>query len=433
MARKSSIPIGRKRQMHPPSAGDPSVTPFVYYVGGSTPIYPPNTIYESARAALSGTDAKPLKTVLQERTKRGFVGGTVAVLPETWWNHYLLNYVNYFANNFSEPSEIEEQSVAALQIMAGAPPEEAWSKLVDFTISQMDVLSGWNKSWVKEDAERRGVFKGDDGNYYCRDLDGILVQIVGMKPFPETHLDFITDHILRGHGCVRQLFNVMSIFATAHEYEKDPSSFPRSMKAVLTDPGYGGTSYRWNLMQFQRTRSVRWRPASNVCDPDWLAADLLGRVTDTLDKDPWKERIEKNKTERSQLDEDCPFQMDYVVDSSLKIGTGEEIYVEFEGRTFRWTNGSPETKPAISVGYKDLNSHSIEDESLNRLLSIIVWEHRVPIVKEDGVGGPRRPIPHIWAPRSNFGLMVEPRYLLAASDNYPADRRVAHSSRVLCD
>jgi len=335
--------------MPAPSAGDPSATPFVYYVG-SMPIYPPNTIYESAKAAISESETKPLKTVLQERTKRGFVGGTVAVLPETWWSHYLLNYVNYFANNFSEPAEFEEQAAAALRIMAEGPPEEAWPKLIGLAVGEMDVLSGWNKSWVKEDAERSGVFKGDDGNYYCRDLDGILIQIVGARPLPETHLDFITDHILRGHGCLRQLFNVMSIFSTAHEYEKDPKSFPRSMKAVMTDPGFGGTSYKWNLMQFQRTRSVRWRPVSNLCDPDWLAAEMLARVTDTLDKDLWKDRIEKSKRERSELNEDCPFQMDYVVDSSLKIGTDDEVYFEFEGRTFRWTNGSPETKPGISVG-----------------------------------------------------------------------------------
>jgi len=62
---------------------------------------------------------------------------------------------------------------------------------------------------------------------------------------------------------------------------------------------------------------------------------------------------------------------------------------------------------------------------LNRLLSLIAWVHQAPIVKEDGVGGPRRAVPHIWAPRSNFGLLVEPRYLLAPSDNYSADRWLA--------
>jgi len=392
------------------NTGDSTLTPFVYFVGGVL-VYPPNTIYESARDALSEAYSKPLATILQERIRRGFVGGPVAVLPEAWWNHFLLSYLRYFANNFSDPGEMEAQAVTALTIMVSASPREAWPTLIDFILGQMDVLSGWNKCWIREDAERRGVFKGEDGNYYYHDLNGILVQINGAKTLPETHLDFITDHILRGHGCLRQIFNVLSAFAIAHEYAQDPSLFPRSMKAVLVEPRFDSTSHKWQLMQFQRTRSIRWRPLSNFCDPDWLAGDLLGRITDTLDRDVWKDRIEKQKDRPSRLDDDCPRQMDYVLDSSVSIGSDEEIYFSFEGRTFRWVNGTAETKATISVGYKDLNSHREEDELLNRLLSLLVWEHRQPIVKEDGVGGPRRPIPHIWAPRSNFGVRVDPQYL----------------------
>jgi hypothetical protein len=95
----------------------------------------------------------------------------------------------------------------------------------------------------------------------------------------------------------------------------------------------------------------------------------------------------------------------------LTIGTGEQIYFPFEGRIFRWINGTPETKATLSVGVKDINSHRAEDESLNRLLSLLVWEHRQPIVKESGVGGARRSLPLIWGPRMSTGVQIDPQYL----------------------
>lgn len=113
-----------------------------------------------------------------------------------------------------------------------------------------------------------------------------------------------------------------------------------------------------------------------------------------MDRNLWQEQqeqIEKQKDQPNSLDQDCPWQVDYVLDAGLTIGREEQIYFSFEGRTFRWINGTPETKATISVGVKDINNHKAEDESLNRLLSLLVWEHRHTIVKEDGVGGARRP------------------------------------------
>ena len=363
------------------NTGNSTGTPFVYFITG-TPVYPPNTIYESARDALTAPEHKSFHKTLKDLAKSGNVGGTWTILPEAMWYHFLLTYMNYFGNNFSEPGQMEQSALEALKLMTNKPPEAAWPDLVDYVTADIDNLSGWTKSWIKHSAEERKVFKGEDGNYYYPDFDGTLIQIVGAKTTEETHLDFITDQILRNYGCLRQIFNVFSTFAIAYEFDRDPSLFPRSMKAVLVEPKFDDTSHRWQLMQFERTRSIKWRPSSNFCDPDWLAGDLLARITDTLDRNLWQERVEKQKNQGNRLDEDCPWQLDYVLDSNLAIGKEEEIYFPFEGRTFRWINGTPETKATISIGVKDLKDHRTEDESLNRLLSVLVWEHRQPIVKE---------------------------------------------------
>ena len=396
----------------------------MYFVSG-TPVYPPNTIYDAANTALLAAREKLLQAVLKELAKVGDVGGTWAVLPEGWWYHFLLMYMNYFANNFSDTAEMEKSAIEVLKLMTKEPPESAWHDVVAHITGDIDNLSGWAKCWVRESAERRNVFKGEDGNYYFNDHDGTLVQIIGAKTTPETRLDFITDQVLRSYGCFHQVFNVFSALAIAHEFRRDPSLFPLSMKAVFVEPRFRDTSHRWQLMQYQRTRSIRWRPVSNFCDPDWLAGDLLARITDTLDRNLWQETIERQRNEPNCLDEDCPCQLDYVLDSNLKIGTEEQIYFPFEGRTFRWINGTAETKAVISIGVKNINDHRTEDELLNRLLSVLVWEHGQPIVKESGVGGPRRPIPLIWGPRMSIGLQVDPRYLFRDTGGYSEERWLA--------
>lgn len=399
-------------------------TPFVYFVSG-TPVYPPNAVYESARIALDAATDKPIRETLKDLAKSGDVAGIWSVPPEAWWYHIFRSYLGYFANNLSAAEEMERSAVEALKLMIRIPPKDAWADLVAYITREVDTLSGWTKCWIKHSAEERNIFKGEDGSYYCRELDGTLIQIIGMKTTPETRLDFITDQILSNYGCLRQIFNVFSVFAIAYEFGRDPQQFPRSMKAVLVDPEFNNTSHRWQLMQFERTRSVKWRPLSNVCDPEWLAGDLLARITDTLDRNLWQERVERHKDRPNCLDEDCRWQLDYVLNSNVAIGGDEEIYFPFEGRTFRWINGTPETKAIISVGVKELNDHREEDESLNRLLSVLVWEHRHPIAKESGVGGMRRPIPLVWGPRMSFGLRVDPRYLFRETRDYSEDRWLA--------
>ena len=281
----------------PENTGDPTKTPFVYYVSG-VPVFPPNNVRETALGVLKADNSKNLTDRLKSRAKHGLIGGTVAILPETWWNQFFLNYVGYFGNNFSKPQELEEHAATVLEIIAASSSEEAWKKLVEFIIQEIDTLSGWTKSWTRELAERHNVFWGDDGNYYCRDLDGTLIHVMGEKALPETHLDFVSDHVLRGWGCIRQILNVFSTFAISDDYSKEPTGFPQSMKAVVNQTHHD-TSHRW------------------------------------------------------------------------------------------------------------------------------LWEHREAIVKEEGVGGPKRPLPHIWAPRLNIGHRIEPQYLPLDTSNFSQDRWLA--------
>jgi hypothetical protein len=212
-------------RMRSEETGTSTASPFVYFLSG-TPIYPPNTIYESARIALASTEHKSLREGLKALAKERSVAGRWTVPPEGWWYHFLLTYVEYFGNNFSEPQEMENSAVETLKLMMRTPPEAAWLELARYNIGDIDNLSGWTKSWVKSSTERYKVFKGEDGNYYYHDFDGTLIHIIGAKTTVETHLDLVTDQIIRNYGCLRKTFNVFSAFAIAYAFERDPSPVP---------------------------------------------------------------------------------------------------------------------------------------------------------------------------------------------------------------
>lgn len=108
----------------------------------------------------------------------------------------------------------------------------------------------------------------------------------------------------------------------------------------------------------------------------------------------------------------CPYQSDYILDSALHLGSDEEVLLEFEGKKFRWFNGTVERDAMIiSMGVRNLNNHEGEDGKLNRLLTTMVWEHKVPIRKLWGVGGPRRPYPTAYGPRQSGGIQVDPAFI----------------------
>lgn len=396
--------------------------PFVRFVSG-TAVYPPNILYESTFDILEKLREHSLEEAFRDVVREGLVGGQYTVLPESTWYAMLRDFLTYYSREFSEPEDLQKLAIEALKLMVERPHEKAWEILEGFVLDQVDELSGWSKSWVREDAERRNVFKGEDGNYYFRDRDGILVQIIGAKTLPETHLDFLTDAILRGFGPIRKIVNVFSLFAVSEDFTRNPDDYPKSLRLLIPEPRFGMLSPRWHRMQFHQVRTARWRPKDNLCDPEWLSEQLLARLTDTLDRDLWREHVEKYRERENKLDVDCPFEMDYVLDSNLIIGDEEEIYFQFEGKTFRWINGTPESRAVLSVGYKDMNNSDEAQEAVNRLLSFLVWSHRVPIRKMSGIGGPRRSLPLTWGPRMSGGLRVDPQYLLAEYKAGPSPRR----------
>lgn len=404
------LTTGPHRRNDPGNYGDPEKSPFVRYISG-TPVYPPNIIYEAARKILEYPEGANLAQVCQGLTEKGAVGGQYAVLPESTWFAILRILFSYNVTPVTRVTDWQQRCRRALEIMQEQPHRAAWAKLKLFLKSDIDNLSGWNSSWRKSSAERDQVFRGEDGNYYYHDEQGILIHVIGGKTFEETRLDFITDQLVQSYGVLHQFIALFALFAIADDYTSNTARYPKSMKAVLPGQDFFRISHRWHFTFFDRTRTIRWCPDSNACDPDWLVADLLGEITDTLNVDHWRERLDMTRPDDTWTEPECTYQSDYVLDSALVLGPGAEVLLDFEGKKFRWFNGTVERNAIISMGVRDSHNQDEENGKLNRLLSALVWEHKVPIRKLWGGGGGRRPYPTVYGPRQSGGIQVDPTYL----------------------
>jgi hypothetical protein len=334
-------------------------------------------------------------------------------LQNTDLNKIWLQYFELFLRPQGEDTPPIGPRLEMLRLMLPRPPREAWEQLRKYLIQNADVLSGWSSSFQRVLSERDQIFRGDDGLYYQYGEDGSLYQVIGAKTLRETHLDFITDQILRAYGNLRLPIELFSWLAISVDFEENSSTYPKAMKSVLSEPKWRMIQHRWSLQPWDRSRTVKWRPHSNFCDPDWLVADLLGHLTDTLKIDAWQERVQKRLEHSTTFADPYERQMDCALDCHLRMGNEDQLCFEFSGRPYRWINGSLESDTIISVALKKNEDSLSVEEELNRLLTLLAWEHRIAISWKTGssIVGAKRPLPWVAGTRSALGLLVEPQWL----------------------
>jgi hypothetical protein len=400
----------RKRPTQQPlEIGEPEKTPFVRFDAGI--VYPPNNIYESAQSVLDGLKSQSASELFNSIIKKGVVHGQYRVLPDSTWYAVLNNFLHYHARGASNQRSSIDSCVRALQIMVKRPCEDAWNELRSYIIEGIDELSGWNSSFHRQIAEEQQVFQGEDGNYYYYDPNSQPVQIIGAKTTQETRLDFILSQLLVRTGFLHQFLGIFSVFAIADDFERNRANYHTLIKAVLPESERGPVQCDWTFMHLDYSRSYVWRPLSNLCDPGWLAGDIFGKLTDVLDRDFWHRSVTLSTLDHAWLEDGLKFQIDYVLDTTLKIGTDPYAYITFEGKVMRWINGIAEAEATISIGVANLHDHKAEDDQLNRFLSLLVWQHGGHARIKEGVGGARTAHSKVYSPRMSGGLIVDPGYL----------------------
>jgi len=392
---------------------DPAASPFVRY-GGGYAIFPPNDVRDAIATSLDKLSAgASTETAWATLVQQAWIGGQPAIDPASTWHAVFLGFVAFYERGFRDSPQVSRTAMEAARIIIGDVAEVGWEKLQAFLLERVDDISGWSASWLRDDAELRGIVRKYDGTYWYPDASGTLVQIIGAKTLPETRLDFLTDATLRPWGPIHQVLMLFAVVAISEDFRRNPSAYPTSLRMAVY-PEADGVTVRWQRRQHYQIRTVKWRPPSNLCDPDWLAQVLAAKIVDATSRDIWAERVETHRERPSALEPQYTRQIDYILDSQLLIGDEDEVYLTFEGRVFRWMNGTPECRATLTVGCNDDPVSSREaEQAVDRFLSFLVWDHHIPITKLWGAGGPRRSLPIAWEPRMSGGTMVSPEYAVS--------------------
>lgn len=374
-------------------------SPFVMFDHG-TPLYPPNDIRERTSEILQA-----IKDMTPEAAVRELVRPR-PLKPFSW--HPAIGHIfQQYQGSSGKQHGMEERLLSLIPLMVKQPVEVAWHALRDELVRQIDAYSGWSFSWQKDHAEEKVISRGPDGFYYTELEDGAVVRIHGAKMSDEVRLDYIHDSTLRSYGRVRQILDTFSLFAVSEDFQEHSDAYPASLRIVLGDKEWYRGRFPWHRMEHGIMRSSHWRPYNNLCDPEWLAEDLMARIVTTSDGGSWGDMVTRYKDRPNQLDADCDHQLDSIVDTDLWIGDQDEVYFKFEGRTFRWINGTPQSSAILSIGTKGSDPyHRDEYRALNRLISTLVWLSGARIVLGHGVGGRKRALPMTWAPRLSGGTKL---------------------------
>jgi hypothetical protein len=376
-------------------------SPFVIFDHGAA-FYPPNDLHERA-AEIS----EEIRTLAPEDAVRELVKHR-PIDPFTW--HPAIGHIfGDYQDRDGHHHGMAQRLISLIPMMIVRPLEFAWRNLNNELINNIDAYSGWSFSLRKEIAERESITQAPDGFYYTKLEDGTVVRIHGAQMSGEVRLDFICDSVLRPYGRVRQILDTFSLFAVSADFAEHPDAYPASLRMVLGDKEWYRGPFPWHRMQHGMMRSSRWRPYSNLCDPEWLSEDLMGRITTTSGGGQWDREsvVNRYKDRPNQLDSDCHRQLDCVVDTDLWIGDGDEVYIKFEGRTFRWINGTPQSSAILGIGTKGSDPYFRDEyRALNRLISTLVWLSGARVILGHGVGGPKRTLPMTWAPRLSGGTKL---------------------------
>ncbi len=379
-------------------------SPFVIFDNG-TALYPPNDIHERTAEILGELSSLEPSAAVRELVK-------YRPLKPFSWHPVIAHTFRDYTTRPSDYRGMEGRLLSLMPLMIQLPVTVAWTSLCDELVRNIDVYSGWSSSWHKDRTEKEAITRGPDGFYYTTREDGTVVRVHGEKMSDEVRVDFICDSVTRSYGHVRQVLGTFSVFAVSADFAEHPEAYPPSIRMVLGDKEWYSGSFPWYRMQHGMMRASKWRPYSNLCDPEWLSEDLMSRIVDASGGGAWEGVVSRFGNRTNQLDPEFERQLDCIVDTDLWIGDEDEVYLKFEGHTFRWINGTPQSSAILSIGTKGSDPyHREEYRAMNRLISALAWVSNSRIVLGFGVGGARRALPMTWAPRLSGGTRLPLDYV----------------------
>jgi len=357
-------------------------------------------------------------------------GSGWGIHQESTWFHLIQEIMHIFEQPPEGKVAREKALLCVLEALCYSKKDkEIWDKVKAKVFKYIDLLSGWNYSFSYRLHQTNPVLR-KEGKYYVR-LNGQICEITGRRTEKEERWDYIYDSCLGTYGEIQSLLKLVALLNICLDFQFHPEQYPTSVLIVL--PENGGAHFLqwiWHVKWPYHPRSINWRPNNNLCDPNWLASDLLCSFSDLesipkkeLGPAEWKGPERKVKEQFSKY----PAQVEFALDTHLRFGDVDEVSFNFRDRTIRWINQTENRLTTLIVPVINPNDYKEERELAMRFLSHLAFDTDIPINVITSVGGPMRFYPLLRQPKRLGGIMYPADYNLRISESFSNKQDLAYA------
>ena len=392
-----------------------------------TPIYPVLDLQDKLKESIQHIKADGRLSDLIKPINDGSGWG---IHQESTWFHLIQEVIRVFEKPPEGKINREKAVLCILEAICSHEKDtEIWHAAKAEILKYIDVLSGWSDSHFRWFHQMEPVLR-KEGKYYVY-LNGQVCEIIGRRTEKEERWDYIADSCARTYGAIHSLFKLIALVNICLDFQSNPEQYPSSMIIVL--PENGGASFlhwQWHVKWPYHPRPINWRPNNNLCDPNWLASDLVcsfseqeGMPEKELEPAEWKGPEEKWKEEFAKY----PGQLEFAVDTHLRFGDVEEVWFDFRGKVLRWINQTENRHAILIVAVSNRNNDKEEYELAMRFLSRLAFDTDMPINVITSVGCQARFYPMLHQPKRMGGIVYPSEYHMKQSESFSDKEDLAYA------
>ena len=333
---------------------------------------------------------------LREALTHVVSGGRLEELIRTtstrsWWgidaNSTWTQLLKETCDNLRVPEGGGSERIAVLfsvleAVLAAEPGVPSWEAAKHTLLNSIDIISGWEGSSIRQWHRIEPVWR-QEGHYFTR-LAGQVHEIIGRRTEREERYDFIANSAEHGYRPIHMVLRIIALICIADLYEQSPAKFPTSIEVALHEQAGRATSFafwKWQQRSPFVYRRTKWRPPDVLCDPEWLASDLVASFAD-------QEGIQDEEIPALSSDFEVQWrqvfghfarQFEFSIESELCFGEGPERWFEFRGRSLRWINRTDQEESILIVPVEDQSNPDLEHRLALRFLSVLAFATGHPI------------------------------------------------------
>jgi len=375
-----------------------------------TPIYPMLDLLDKLKESIQHIKAGGRLSNLIKPINDGSGWG---IHQEITWFQLIQEVIRVFEQPSEGKVDREKAVLCFLEaICSNKKDTEIWHAAKAEILKYIDILSGWSHSHFRWSHQTGPVLR-KEGKYYVY-LNGQVCEIIGKRTEKEERWDYIADSCSRTYGTIHSLFKLIALVNICLDFQSNPEQYPSSMIIVL--PENGGASFfhwQWHVKWPFHPRPINWRPNNNLCDPNWLASDLLcsfseweGIPEKELEPAEWKGPEEKWREKFAKY----PGQLEFAIDTHLRFDDVEEVWFDFRGKILRWINQTENRHAILIIPVSNRNSDKEEYELAMRFLSRLAFDTDIPMNVITSVGCQARFYPMLHQPKRMGGIVYPSDY-----------------------